>query len=107
MKASRLLYDYGSNLTPEQRPYKMPINISSYTITHPTELCPPSSPCYPDTNPPSKLKDGEGGGYGDSLASWVGIAELAPGQTDPNIVRVVLDLGTPRVFTGVRVLTLS
>ena len=54
---------------------------------------------YPD-NVPSKLTNGTGGGFRQSLAAdWVGFAGTPTGA-----VTVTLDLGGPRRFTGVRTL---
>ncbi len=57
------------------------------------------SPSYPDTFP-SKLTNGTGGGFGQSLTTdWVGFSGHPTGA-----VTVTVDLGGPKRFTGVQAL---
>jgi hypothetical protein len=101
VEASRLQFELGSTLTPEQRPFRTKVPIASYAYD------PQPSASYPDASA-NKLTDSAGGGYAANLDAWAGIPEVPPaGETDPHVARIVADLGQQHVLTGIRVLTLS
>jgi Domain of unknown function (DUF4434)/F5/8 type C domain/Domain of unknown function (DUF5109) len=90
VEADMLLAEYGGNGSGAMSGARSGATVS-YSIS--------PSLSYPDTVP-SKLTNGTGGGFRQSLgADWVGFAGDPTGA-----VTVTVDLGGPRRFTGVRTL---
>jgi hypothetical protein len=105
VEASRLQFELGSALTPEQRPFRTKVPITKYTLN------PAPSPSYPDTGG-TELSNGEGGGYAGNLDAWVGFAmpyrgDNVPPEEADHYVRVEVDLAAMRELSSIRALTLT